>query len=106
MPILIGQSIVISVIAQSINSGFRVSSDRDLFHHHDLNHFSTCGSNIGRSIGPQAITLELGCSLAPHIIHEVMHALGFWHEHTRPDRDDYVKVIWENIKEGNWDNGE
>jgi len=27
------------------------------------------------------------------IIHEFLHALGFHHEHARPDRDDYVSVV-------------
>lgn len=36
------------------------------------------------------------------ITHEVMHILGFSHEHTRPDRDRYVTVLWDNIKPGNY----
>lgn len=34
------------------------------------------------------------------VIHEIMHALGFYHQQSAADRDDYVKIIWDNITPG------
>lgn len=34
------------------------------------------------------------------IVHELLHALSFYHEQSRPDRDSYVQVVTSNIQSG------
>ncbi|EDO44551.1 predicted protein, partial [Nematostella vectensis] len=62
-----------------------------------------CKSRVGKTWlteGAQGITLSDGCNRSGTIIHEMMHAIGFWHEQSRPDRDQHVEVMWENIEQG------
>ena len=33
-------------------------------------------------------------------MHEMYHCLGFFHEQSRTDRDDYVTIMWDNIQAG------
>ncbi|XP_070579595.1 bone morphogenetic protein 1-like isoform X2 [Ptychodera flava] len=60
-----------------------------------------CCSKVGRQgNGRQQVSLSEHCIDFGVIVHEIGHVIGFWHEHSRPDRDDYVKIHRENIKEG------
>ncbi|MDA9951131.1 M12 family metallopeptidase [Oligoflexaceae bacterium] len=55
-----------------------------------------CQSFLGRKGGRQEIILHSTCT-AGQIMHEIMHALGYVHEHSRADRDQYIKVHFDNI---------
>ena len=52
--------------------------------------------------GEQQLSLggnyTLGCWHRGLILHEFIHAFGFHHEQSRPDRDEYVEIIWDNIR--------
>ena len=60
-----------------------------------------CCSFVGkRGNGAQAISIGKNCDKFGIVVHELGHVVGFWHEHTRPDRDNHVHIIRENIMAG------
>lgn len=63
-----------------------------------------CWSKMGRVGGAQLLSLGSGCGYVGVIMHELMHSIGIWHEQSRMDRDNYVEVLWSNIKPGKENN--
>ncbi|XP_062557860.1 seminal metalloprotease 1-like [Armigeres subalbatus] len=67
---------------------------------------SGCWSYVGyRGWGEQQLhldpdPLETGCFRIGTVVHEFIHAIGFYHMQSAADRDEYVDIILENITEG------
>ena len=72
-----------------------------------VSHFRCCASYVGR----QTTHLQQGLSLGDAcmnrfstLLHELGHVIGFWHEQSRPDRDEYISVLRGNIMPGTANN--
>ncbi|XP_077367530.1 meprin A subunit alpha-like [Festucalex cinctus] len=68
-----------------------------------------CFSSVGDQQTGQILSLGSGCDHKAVIEHELLHALGFYHEQSRTDRDDYVDIWLDQVQpETNgkyvWDN--
>ncbi|XP_032673841.1 zinc metalloproteinase nas-15 [Odontomachus brunneus] len=62
---------------------------------------SGCWSLVGRHNHGQVLNLQNpGCVHHGVVVHEIMHALGFYHQQSAADRDEWVTIHWENIKFG------
>ena len=56
-----------------------------------------CYSQLGRQTTPQIVALAPTCRTKGIIAHEIGHAIGWYHEHMRPDRDSYISINFNNI---------
>ncbi|CAF4401542.1 unnamed protein product, partial [Rotaria sp. Silwood2] len=77
----------------------RVSSD---VYYITIRNGEGCYSYIGQNTGvtmERTVSLKYpGCFDDGRMMHEFIHTLGFYHEQSRPDRDSYVKINWENMQ--------
>ncbi|CAL8073466.1 unnamed protein product [Orchesella dallaii] len=73
------------------------TTENDYIHIH---RGSGCSSLVGRAGGAQPVSIGRGCEYTGIVVHELMHAVGFWHEQSRWDRDEFVTVYFNNIQSG------
>ncbi|XP_069014878.1 meprin A subunit alpha [Embiotoca jacksoni] len=59
-----------------------------------------CWSYVGDNKTGQNVSIGAQCDTKAIVEHELLHALGFYHEQSRSDRDDYVQIWWDQIEEG------
>uniref|UniRef100_T1IWV2 Metalloendopeptidase n=1 Tax=Strigamia maritima TaxID=126957 RepID=T1IWV2_STRMM len=71
------------------------TNERDFLYVKNLHN---CASHIGFTGGSQTLALSVKlCMKKGLILHELMHALGFVHEHCRDDRDNYITINERNV---------
>jgi hypothetical protein len=56
-------------------------------------------SDVGRRGGEQFVRISAPGTTG-HVIHEICHAVGLYHEHGRPDRDKFITIVKQNIRPG------
>ena len=59
---------------------------------------NNCASGLGMEGGVQYIIVPSWCQTGS-LVHEIGHTLGLWHEQTRCDRDQHIRIVWDNIRE-------
>ncbi|XP_041974025.1 zinc metalloproteinase nas-7-like [Aricia agestis] len=65
-----------------------------------------CFSNVGYSTTHdegeehQVLNLARGCFKHGTVVHEMLHTIGFYHMQSTYDRDDFVEIVWKNIRAG------
>ena len=47
------------------------------------------------------MSLDKTCMKKFIILHELFHVIGFFHEQSRWDRDDYINIYWDNMIKDN-----
>jgi len=62
-----------------------------------------CSARVGRQGGRQTINIKkidsTWCSPGT-VAHEILHAVGVWHEQSREDRNRFVRILRQNVRDG------
>lgn len=84
----------------SSKTGFnfiRRTNQRDYVHFQW--HPNNANSQLGKRGRKQIINLADWAGVG-NTIHEILHAMGGYHEQGRPDRDNFIRIHWTNLEDG------
>lgn len=92
------------VLDQAIGDFHRYTCVRFVKRTDERNYLQITSTNLGcwsflgnKRIGAQIVSLSGDlCKTKRHALHELMHAIGFWHEHQRTDRGYFVNIFRQN----------
>ena len=61
-----------------------------------------CWSSLGKIGGRQDVNLQIPQCVSKKgiVLHELMHVIGFLHEQSRFERDNFISIQWKNIMKG------
>ena len=58
---------------------------------------SRCWGQVGYRGRMSVLSVGDGCEFDYVMMHELGHVIGFYHEHQRADRNEYVEILWDNV---------
>jgi len=95
----------IDTLEQNTCLKFREATDEDTAYVTVTAKSGGCYTAVGYQGAPQEMNLETyklgeGCFRPGTILHEFMHALGFYHQQSSAIRDGYINVVYDNIVPG------
>ena len=73
--------------------------ERDYVYFRDSGPNGPANSYVGKRGNAQTINIP-GWASTGVVIHEIFHAAGMWHEHSRCDRDRFITVNYQNMTSG------
>ncbi|CCD73622.1 Zinc metalloproteinase nas-27 [Caenorhabditis elegans] len=74
--------------------------NRYVYPHVSIFEGNGCWSFVGKqpSLREQSLSLERSCTDHTFVVaHEIAHTLGFYHEHARGDRDQFISIDYSNV---------